>query len=87
VLLIHLRSKPSRRRGTALLWRHNDFREVENVLLPFASDGRTVDMIMMYTSVLRANGSRVRGAAYAAPPFPGAARWIARLRPGGGPRD
>lgn len=51
---------PSRRRGTALLWRHNDFREVENVLLPFASDGRTVDMIMMYTSVLRANGSRVR---------------------------
>ncbi len=51
---------PSRRRGKALLWRHDDYREVENILLPLASDGRTVDIIMIYTSLLRSDGTPAR---------------------------
>jgi len=50
---------PSRRRGTALLWSHRDYREIENILLPLAADGKTVDMIMVYTSVYRVDGSEV----------------------------
>lgn len=51
---------PSRRRGKALLWRRNEYREIENILLPLASDGRTVDMIMIYTSLLRSDGAPAR---------------------------
>jgi hypothetical protein len=50
---------PSRRKGTALLWSHRDYREIENILLPLAADGKTVDMIMVYTSIYRTDGSEV----------------------------
>jgi hypothetical protein len=50
---------PSRRKGTALLWNHRDYREIENILLPLAADGKTVDMIMVYTSIYRVDGSEM----------------------------
>ena len=50
---------PSRRRGTALLWSNRDHRAIENILLPLAADGRTVDMLMVYTAIFRLDGSEV----------------------------
>ncbi len=44
---------PSRRRGIAQLWIHADFREIENLILPLASDGRNVDIIMVTTKLFR----------------------------------
>ena len=38
---------PSRRRGIAQLWIHADFREIENLMLPLASDGEKVDIVMV----------------------------------------
>jgi hypothetical protein len=31
---------PSRRRGPARLWRHEDYREIENTVFPLATDGQ-----------------------------------------------
>lgn len=50
---------PSRRKGTALLWRNRDHRAIENILLPLAADGTTVDIIMVYTVIFRIDGSEV----------------------------
>jgi len=44
---------PSRRRGRATLWTHQDYREIENILLPLARDSATVDMIMVLTVLYR----------------------------------
>ncbi len=49
----------SRRKGRALLWTHNDYRTVENIVLPLASDGHRVDIIMVYTAIFRRDGSCV----------------------------
>jgi len=46
--------EPSQRRGRARLWINRDYREVENIILPLASDGRTVDMLLLYTYLHRA---------------------------------
>ena len=48
---------PNRRRGAAKLWAHADYREVENAIFPLASDGRSVDMLMVLTVLYRADGS------------------------------
>jgi hypothetical protein len=45
------------RRGPARLWDHQDYREVENVLLPLAADGRTVDILMMLTVLYWSDGT------------------------------
>ncbi len=45
--------QPSRRRGPARLWTHRDYACVENILLPFARDGRTVDLLIVYTVLFR----------------------------------
>jgi len=44
---------PSWRRGRAVLWTHQDYREIENILLPLARDGASVDMIMVLTVLYR----------------------------------
>ncbi|HVM81635.1 MAG TPA: PAS domain-containing protein [Stellaceae bacterium] len=44
---------PSWRRGRAMLWTHQDYREIENILLPLARDGASVDMIMVLTVLYR----------------------------------
>jgi hypothetical protein len=49
----------SRRTGRASLWSHNDYRTIENVLLPLATDGSQVDIIMIYTALFRLDGSCV----------------------------
>jgi len=43
--------RPSRRKGKATLWQHKDYRQVENILLPLARDGETVDMLLVYTQL------------------------------------
>ncbi|WP_374634992.1 PAS domain-containing protein [Ferrovibrio sp.] len=43
--------RPSRRKGKATLWQHKDFHLIENLLLPLAKDGETVDMILVYTQL------------------------------------
>lgn len=48
---------PSRRRGAARLWRHEDYREVENLILPLASDGTTIDILMVLTVLYRRDGT------------------------------
>lgn len=40
---------PNRRRGRPKTWLSEDYREVENVVLPLATDGETVDMLMVLT--------------------------------------
>ncbi len=40
---------PSRRRGRAKAWMPQDHREIENLAVPLASDGATVDMIGVIT--------------------------------------
>jgi hypothetical protein len=49
----------SRRIGRASLWSHNDYRTIENVVLPLATDGSQVDIIMIYTALFRLDGSCV----------------------------
>lgn len=44
---------PSRRRGIAQLWIHADYREIENLILPLASDGTNVDIILVSTKLFR----------------------------------
>jgi len=51
---------PSRRRGPATLWTDKDHREIENILLPLAADGRNVDMIVVLTAIYRLDGTEVR---------------------------
>lgn len=43
------RHTPSWRRGPPRLWRHDDYGEVENLIVPLASDGRTVDILAVMT--------------------------------------
>ncbi len=50
---------PSRRRGTARLWSHNDYREIENVVLPLAADGVRVDTLLILTVLHRPDGSSI----------------------------
>jgi hypothetical protein len=52
-------AEPSRRRGTAKIWLHDDYREIENVVLPLASDGKNVDMLMVLTVLHRHDGTSV----------------------------
>lgn len=44
---------PSRRRGIAQLWIHADYREIENLILPLASGGTNIDIIMVSTKLFR----------------------------------
>lgn len=48
---------PSRRRGPARMWTHHDYREIENVILPLASDGTTVDVLLVMTVMYRLDGT------------------------------
>ena len=50
---------PSWRKGYPRLWTHRDFGIVENLLLPFARDGRTVDMLCAFTVIYRHDGTVV----------------------------
>lgn len=48
---------PSRRRGKPMLFlAHKDYQEIENVLLPLAFDGKTVDVILAATVFHWASG-------------------------------
>jgi PAS domain-containing protein len=49
--------QPSWRKGYPRLWTHRDFGAVENLLLPFARDGRTVDMLCALTVLFRRDGT------------------------------
>ena len=40
---------PSRRRGRAKAWLLEDYRQIENLAVPLAADGTTVDMIGVIT--------------------------------------
>jgi hypothetical protein len=44
---------PSRRRGPASLWSNVDYRDIENIVLPLASDGETVDILFVLTKLFR----------------------------------
>ena len=48
---------PSRRRGKAMLWQHEDYREIENTIYPLATDGTKVDLLLILTVVYRTDGS------------------------------
>ena len=52
---------PSRRRGKPMLFlRHKaDFTEIENAVFPFASDGKTVDMLLAYTIFYGVDGKEL----------------------------
>ncbi|MBI3506988.1 MAG: PAS domain-containing protein [Proteobacteria bacterium] len=47
---------PSRRRGPAIFWFDKDRREMENIRLPLASGGETVDIVMVLTIFYRRDG-------------------------------
>jgi hypothetical protein len=51
--------EPSWRRGKPKLFlaEKADFTEIENIFLPLAADGRTVDMVLAYTVFFRSDGS------------------------------
>ncbi len=51
------RGQPDRRKGRPRLWTSRDFNTIENLLLPFAQDGRRVDMLCAYTVLYRRDGS------------------------------
>lgn len=51
------KGEPSWRKGNPRLWTHRDFDVIENLLLPFAKDARTVDMLCCYTVLYRPDGS------------------------------
>jgi hypothetical protein len=48
---------PSRRRGQAQMWQHEDYREIENVIFPLATDGKTVDVLMVLTVMYWLDGT------------------------------
>jgi hypothetical protein len=48
---------PSWRKGQPQLWQHRDFDLIENLLLPLAKDGRTVDMLCCFSVLYRQDGS------------------------------
>lgn len=50
---------PSRRRGPARIWTHQDYREIENVILPLASDGTNVDVLLLMTVMYRLDGTSI----------------------------
>jgi hypothetical protein len=50
---------PSWRKGHPRLWAHRDFGIAENLLLPFARDGQTVDMLCALTVLYRRDGTVV----------------------------
>jgi len=52
-----LTRSPSHREGKPTLWTHETFARIENLLLPLARDGATVDMIMAYSVLFRQDGS------------------------------
>jgi hypothetical protein len=49
--------QPSWRKGYPRLWTHRDFGSVENLLLPFARDGHTVDMLCALTVLYLRDGT------------------------------
>jgi PAS domain len=49
--------RPSWRKGYPRLWTHRDFGSVENLLLPFARDGHTVDMLCALTVLYLRDGT------------------------------
>jgi hypothetical protein len=51
----HLRNEW--RKGKPRIWAHRDFGEIENVLLPLAADGVTVNILLAYTVLYRPDGS------------------------------
>ena len=48
--------EPSWRKGLPRLWTHRDFGNIENLLLPLAQDGRSVDMLCAFTVFYRRDG-------------------------------
>lgn len=48
---------PEWRRGKPRIWAHRDFGEIENLLLPLAADGATVDILIAYTVLYRPDGT------------------------------
>ncbi|MCA3268376.1 MAG: PAS domain-containing protein [Azospirillum sp.] len=48
---------PSRRRGTAVLWRNDDFRDIENIVLPLRNAESSGHIIMVKTVLFRWDGS------------------------------
>ena len=49
--------QPEWRRGKPRIWTHRDFGEIENLLLPLAADGATVDILIAYTVLYRPDGT------------------------------
>ncbi|HJT07881.1 MAG TPA: PAS domain-containing protein [Stellaceae bacterium] len=49
--------QPEWRRGKPRIWVHRDFGEIENLLLPLAADGTTVDILIAYTVLYRPDGT------------------------------
>jgi len=47
---------PSRRKGRATLFHHNDYKTIENAIFPFAADGENVDLLMICTIFYRGDG-------------------------------
>ena len=48
---------PSRRRGRVMLWQHDDYRDMENLAVPFADDGRTPNILAILTVLYRIDGT------------------------------
>jgi hypothetical protein len=48
---------PSWRRGKPQLWTNRDFGIVENLVVPLAMDGHTVDILCIYTVLYRPDGT------------------------------
>jgi hypothetical protein len=49
--------QPEWRRGKPRIWAHRDFGEIENLLVPLAADGITVDILIAYTVLYRPDGT------------------------------
>lgn len=50
---------PDWRRGPARMWTHEDYREIENVVLPLASNGTDVDVLLLITVMYRLDGTSI----------------------------
>ncbi len=50
---------PSHRRGRIRFWRHHDYREIENLVVPFAADGRSVDILAVLTVLHGTDGRSI----------------------------
>ena|SRR5260221_9454798 len=50
---------PSRKKGTPLFWYDSVYTMIENVILPLARDGVTVDMIMVHTVLYTSDGDEL----------------------------